>query len=149
MDENVIRILIALFSFSGGAFLGHRFALGRDKRKEFILIATPLKLKLRGRIRECNSVLEHIEQCDIDRHLYSAVLLEDEINSLEFLFSDKKIKKLHEVNSRTYSKHHHLVKSDAYSGSWTDTLDEKELIIKSALRDAEELSDLLILNNTW
>lgn len=50
-----INILFPLFTLLVGAFIGHRLALGRDKRKDFNQVATPIREMLISEIRQLKS----------------------------------------------------------------------------------------------
>ena len=66
--ENMIRLLL----FFGGIFFGNKLALGRDRRKEFNEIATPIFEKLRFQeraIREDNKFIDGPSFEHLERHL--------------------------------------------------------------------------------
>ncbi|RZG16805.1 hypothetical protein EXT47_05620 [Pseudoalteromonas sp. CO342X] len=88
-------ILTGMFGVAVGALLGHNFALGRDKRKEYNEVVVPLKSAIREKVNDPSS-------CGLDYALVSA---------LQFKISDSHYQKL----TNEYRKYGEVMREAIYS----------------------------------
>ncbi len=85
MESIFETVSISILSGLVGVFIGHRFALGRDKRIEHNNVIRPLKKKLLISIDELNDGNVHIS------------LNESDIDSIRGWIGEKEYKKVHSL----------------------------------------------------
>lgn len=117
-----LDIIVPVITLILGLLLGHKLSLGRDKRKEFNDIATPIYIKLENQLDRANSNLYPV----ID----ASKISQEEITRLKRAISKQKSNKLQE----TYEHYNSALRDCGYFTEFGDF----------ELKDLKEVKDLII-----
>lgn len=120
------KLLIAVVSCLIGVLIGHRLALGRDRRKEYNEIVTPVKLKL----------LDHLDHLNDSSLRF--MLSQTDIKPLRSVLKDRRYKKVNNAFCAYKSALSAHISTDDY-GQPICSIEGYEEISRFAI----ELNDLL------